>query len=160
MLINNVNYWKWATEIILCIHMYTHTHTQSNMQFDPLYSVSLHWLSRQVNGIQLSSKLNGHCLPFQRTLIHSHLSSLSHCGLILTYIVKLVCASLPLPKKKEKTTGNVQARNDLSSFPKKVFACPLIITVKITRLWLLVCQWQSFLPFKQKLTHIKQLLMR
>ena len=43
----------------------------------------------------------------QGTFSHSHLSSLSHCGLILAYRVELVCLSkYPLKKKKKAQAGN------------------------------------------------------
>ena len=41
----------------------------------------------------------------QGALGHSRLRLQSHCGLILAYRVKLVCASYSLPKKK-KRAGN------------------------------------------------------
>ena len=52
----------------------------------------------------------------QGTLSHSHLSSLSHCGLILALRVELVCMSQSQLKKKKKAQVGTEQLNILPNF--------------------------------------------
>ena len=73
----------------------------------------------------------------QGTLVHSRLSSLSHCRLFLAYRVELVRASWSQLKKKKKKK---QAGNDST----KIFSCEqnaTTITLKIACKCVLYIQW-------------------
>ena len=64
-------------------------------------------LSRHSGGTYQETSSHATC---QGTYGHSRLSSLSHCGLILTKRVKLVCASLKKKKKKAQVSKNSRER--------------------------------------------------
>ena len=59
-------------------------------------------LSRHSMGTYQETSSHATC---QGTLSHSHLSLLSHSGLILAQRVEVVCANLLLQKKKKKSAG-------------------------------------------------------
>ena len=67
-------------------------------------------LSRQTVGTYL--ELSSHA-AHQGTLSHSHLSLLSHSGLILAQRVEIVCANLLLQKKKKKAQAGNEWLNSL-----------------------------------------------
>ena len=76
-------------------------------------------LSRHSVGTYPETSSHATC---QETFGHSRLSSQSHCGLILSKRVELVCASLSrLKKKKERKKERWQGMNG-RTFSAKIFA--------------------------------------